>query len=355
MTTHSICRHFAAFSAALTFALAGSSASAQVSFEGKTVEVGIGSSPGGGTDRTGRLIARHIGEYLPGSPTVVVKNFGSGGGKIRAANFLVLEAPTDGTFVLQGDNSPVQPETVRRKVARYDPRDWNLVGSINRGGRLVFVRKEAHERLMDPKADPVIVGATTGARAWQIMLTTAKEHLGWNLRWIPGYEDSATMRRALRQGEIDMFATGTITVVNELVADGVVDLVAQEGQFTEGRYVPRAKFENVPVYPDMLAAANPPKVALEAYNTVQLPGVVDKWLTLPPKTDAEIVKVYRAAYSKLFKNPEFMDSAKKQISDEIYHIRGEDAEKLFREMLDVSDEAVNYAAKLRKKFNIGVR
>ena len=187
---------FSILSSALAFSMIAGDAFGEVSFKGKTIEVGIGSSPGGGTDRTGRLIARHIGEYLPGNPTVVVKNFGSGGGKIRAANFLTLEAPADGTFVLQGDNSPVQPETVRRKVARYDPRDWKLVGSINRGGRLVFVRKDAHARLLDPKADPVIVGATTGGRGWQIILTTAKEHLGWNLRWVPGYEDSAPRRPA---------------------------------------------------------------------------------------------------------------------------------------------------------------
>jgi tripartite-type tricarboxylate transporter receptor subunit TctC len=286
---------------------------------------------------------------------VVIKNFGSGGGKIRAANYLTLQAPVDGTFALQGDNSPVQPETVRRKVARYDPRDWKLVGSINRGGRLVFVRKEAQKRLMDPKAKPVIVGATTGSRAWQIILTTAKEHLGWNLRWIPGYEDSATMRRALRQGEIDMFATGTASVVNELVKDGVIVLVAQEGQFVDGKYVPRDSYPKVPVYPDMLAAAKPPKVAIEAYNTVQLPGVVDKWFALPPKAPNDVVKAYRTAYGKLFKNAEFMEAVKKQVSDEIYYIKGEDAEKLFRDMLDVSKDAVDYAAKLRKKFNIGVR
>jgi hypothetical protein len=56
-------------------------------YRGKTVEIYIGTSVGGGYDAYSRMLARHLGKYLPGNPTVVAKNM-EGGGGMRLANFL---------------------------------------------------------------------------------------------------------------------------------------------------------------------------------------------------------------------------------------------------------------------------
>src|SRR5262249_10195725 len=49
-------------------------------YRGKSVDLYIGTSVGGGYDAYGRMLARHIGKYLPGSPTIVPKNMEGGGG-----------------------------------------------------------------------------------------------------------------------------------------------------------------------------------------------------------------------------------------------------------------------------------
>ena len=228
-------------------------AAADVSFEGKTIQMGIGSSPGGGTDRAARLAAQFLEKYLPGNPSVVVKNFGAGGGKIRAANYLALEAPKDGTFVLGLDTSPIRPSTVLRDVARYDPRKFHPVGGVNRGGSVILIRQDAHPRLEDAASKPVIVGAISGTRTWQTMLLMGKEYLGWNLKWVPGYKGTSSMVKALRQGEIDVLATNNAYIIDEMVKDGVVDLLAQEGQVAGTGYKPRTTFPDVPLFPEMLA------------------------------------------------------------------------------------------------------
>src|SRR5262245_43688438 len=66
------------------------------SYKGRTVEIHIGTSVGGGYDAYARMLARHIGRYIPGNPTVVAKNM-EGGGGMRLANFLYNAAPKDGT------------------------------------------------------------------------------------------------------------------------------------------------------------------------------------------------------------------------------------------------------------------
>ena len=43
-------------------------------YKGKQVSIVIGTTPGGGYDLYGRLVARYIGKYIPGNPTVIVNN-----------------------------------------------------------------------------------------------------------------------------------------------------------------------------------------------------------------------------------------------------------------------------------------
>jgi tripartite-type tricarboxylate transporter receptor subunit TctC len=79
--------------------LLGAPAAAQVPaemFKGRTVDLYVGYSAGGGYDVYGRLVARHIGRHLPGNPTVIARNM-EGAGSIRLANWLQNVAPRDGT------------------------------------------------------------------------------------------------------------------------------------------------------------------------------------------------------------------------------------------------------------------
>jgi len=50
-------------------------AQSQVPFyQNKTIQVVIGSAPGGLYDRWGRLFAQHLGKYIPGNPNLVAQN-----------------------------------------------------------------------------------------------------------------------------------------------------------------------------------------------------------------------------------------------------------------------------------------
>ena len=43
-------------------------------YKGQTITIIVGLAPGGGYDTVSRLLARHIGKYIPGNPNVVVDN-----------------------------------------------------------------------------------------------------------------------------------------------------------------------------------------------------------------------------------------------------------------------------------------
>jgi hypothetical protein len=67
-------------------------------YKTKNVELFIGYSVGGGYDIYGRLVARHIGRFLPGSPTVIPRNM-EGAGSVRLTNWLDGAASRDGSVI----------------------------------------------------------------------------------------------------------------------------------------------------------------------------------------------------------------------------------------------------------------
>src|SRR5579871_841764 len=67
-------------------------------YRGKTVRLIVGFGPGGGYDQNARLLARYLGDYIPGKPTVVVQNM-PGASSLKAVQYLDNGALTDGTVV----------------------------------------------------------------------------------------------------------------------------------------------------------------------------------------------------------------------------------------------------------------
>lgn len=65
-------------------------------FSGKTIRIVANSSPGGGTDTQGRVMAAFMQQYIPGNPRVVFTNQPN---KPLEYIFAATQAPTDGTYI----------------------------------------------------------------------------------------------------------------------------------------------------------------------------------------------------------------------------------------------------------------
>ena len=80
-------------------------------FAGRTITILSSGTPGGGYDAFARMLARHLGRHLPGSPAVVVRNVPGAGG-LALANRLYNIEPKDGTgkHYRAGRDRPTRPE-----------------------------------------------------------------------------------------------------------------------------------------------------------------------------------------------------------------------------------------------------
>src|SRR5262249_58084470 len=96
-------------------------------YAGKTFTVTVGFSPGGIFDLYARILARHIGQHIPGKPNVIVQNMPGAGGR-RLANAFQVQGPRDGTAI--GITTPgiVTDQVMNEKGVEYDMRKCALVG-----------------------------------------------------------------------------------------------------------------------------------------------------------------------------------------------------------------------------------
>src|ERR1700752_2328813 len=79
-----------------------------VSFAGKKIDMYIGSSPGGGTDLSSRLIGEFVVKYLPGKPAIVYRNIPGGQG-VKALNYFATQVKPDGLGFAGGSQGHFDP------------------------------------------------------------------------------------------------------------------------------------------------------------------------------------------------------------------------------------------------------
>jgi hypothetical protein len=99
-------------------------------FKGKTIEVFIGTTTGGGYDAYTRILSRHMGRHIPGNPVLVPKNMAGGGG-IRLANYLYNAAPKDSLAFGTYNRGITYEPLLGNKSAQFDPIRFNWIGSTN--------------------------------------------------------------------------------------------------------------------------------------------------------------------------------------------------------------------------------
>ena len=102
----------------------------KVDFSGQKITLAIGSTAGGAYDLYGRLVARHLGNHLPGNPTIVPQNM-PGAGNLIAVNWLYNSAPKDGTAIVIVQNTAPYENLMGNSNARFDARRFNWLASLN--------------------------------------------------------------------------------------------------------------------------------------------------------------------------------------------------------------------------------
>jgi tripartite-type tricarboxylate transporter receptor subunit TctC len=171
-------------------------------YKGKTVDLYIGYSVGGGYDLYARFLARHMSKHIPGNPTVVPKNM-EGAGSLRLANWLYNVGPKDGTaFGAIGRGTGFDP-LLGNKAAQFDATKFTWIGSANNEVSVcVAWHTSGIVKFEDMQAKPLIVGGTSASADTDQFPRITNGVLGTKMRVITGYPGGNEVGLAMERGEV---------------------------------------------------------------------------------------------------------------------------------------------------------
>jgi tripartite-type tricarboxylate transporter receptor subunit TctC len=172
-------------------------------YKGKTISLVIGYSVGGGYDLYGRLLARHMGKYIPGQPTIVPQNM-TGAGSMRAASFLYAAAPKDGTVFGTFGRTIATAPLLAPTSAPLDATKLTWLGSITNEVSLCATwHASAVKTWQDALDRPINMGGEGTGADPDVYALLYKNVFGAKWKLIAGYHGTNDIMLALERGEVD--------------------------------------------------------------------------------------------------------------------------------------------------------
>jgi tripartite-type tricarboxylate transporter receptor subunit TctC len=287
-------------------------------YKGKTINIMVGFGPGGGYDLYARLLARVLGEHIPGSPNVVVQNM-TGAGGVRAANYVYASAPKDGLTIAGVNQGAAMFQMLGGKGAQYDPAKFVWIGSMAYSNNTVYTwRASGVQTIEDAKKREVSVagsGVISDANIYPAVLNAL---VGTKFKIINGYAGTNESNLALERGEVEGRGGGAysslVSTKPDWLRDRKIAILAQIG------------FEKEPDLPDvpLLIDLAQGEEAKQIATVVTLPTAIGYNYWVAPETPQDRVSTLRAAFTASVKDPELIADAKKQMLE----IRPKTAEEL---------------------------
>jgi tripartite-type tricarboxylate transporter receptor subunit TctC len=280
-------------------------------YKGKQVQMLVGHSPGGGYDIYARLLARYLGRYVPGNPTIVVQNM-TGAASLVSANYLYGKAQRDGTVIGLIDRGlPLMAILGTNSNVRFDPAEFTWLGSPSSfadDAFLLIVRNDAGVNTVEdarrPGGPKLIIGVTADGATDKDVAVLFRDALGFNFKIIPGYRGGNEINLAMDRGEVNARLTAMSGAGASRPAwflpDGPMHVLVQFARTTR-----HPRFPDVPTAREL--ARDPTSLAL--VELAELPYRMSRPFVAPPGIPPERAKALDAAMVQASKDPNFLGEA----------------------------------------------
>ena len=268
-------------------------------YKGKTIKITVGTAPVGGYDGHSRILARHLGRYIPGNPSIIVQNQPGGGG-LQATNHIFVTAAKDGTEIGLFNRNTVLSGLLGIDQAKYKVEEFNWLGTTasfsNNAHLFVMTNAVPHKTIEDIRGDklPSISIGNEGSALVRVL----KEALGLNVRIIEGYKNDE-IDLAFERGEIDGHTISWLSLMQRVpywIEKGFARPMVQFGRSTRLPAIP-----DVPTAREL--AQGPENVALMLF--AEAPLQMGYPFALPPGVPEDRVATLRKAFKDTLEDAEY--------------------------------------------------
>src|SRR5215831_14406744 len=188
-------------------------------YKGRTVTIVTSTGVGGPFDLTARALAKYMPKYLPGRPTMIVRNM-PGGGNVLATNYMFTQAAKDGTALGVVNNIIPLHQVLDGRGVRFDARRFNWLGSIGGSNLFTWVWHTAGFKSMDDVMRRELITGSTGVGSGTFIYPNAMNMiLGARHRIVMGYASTAALDLAMERGEVQARAGASLAGMLQEHAD----------------------------------------------------------------------------------------------------------------------------------------
>ncbi len=274
-------------------------------YNGRTVTIIVSTSTAGGYDTLARAIARHIGKHVPGNPGFIVRNMPGAGG-LTATNYLYSAAERDGSVIGLIQNNPPFEPLFGTTEARFDPRQFNWLGTPSVETAMVIVWHAVPVYSVDDlRRRETIMGASGANSTPAFFARLINATLGTRMKIIAGYPGQNDAFVAMERGELDGYPSVFYSALSSTrptwLANKTVRAIVQYGPEK------LKALAGVPFAPDLVSDADDKSLLQAAFA----PLSIGRPLVMPPGVAAGRVAAMRNALRETFADPEFVAEAEK--------------------------------------------
>ncbi len=322
-------------------------------YKDKTIRIIVGFTPGGLYDQYARLLARHMGKYIPGNPTIIVQNM-PGAGSLSSTNYIYGVAKPDGLTLGMTGSGIYLDQLLGRKEAKFDVAKFAWLGSVDQSDLVLYMKADAPwksiEDIFAAKEAPKC-GSTGTSDLTSIIMNILNDTLGVKFHEVRGYPGGVEIDLALEKGEIHCRGTGITTHF------------AREPYFTWhktgfDRHIVQTGAKKDPRMPDaptLIELMEKKKTpALTAQRRQSLAGVGDAGPADHghARHASRRVTLLREAYMKTFKDPRLSKKRRKARMDlEVPHRRRSRAQ--LRDVMGQPKDVIDRVKKLSESVTSG--
>jgi tripartite-type tricarboxylate transporter receptor subunit TctC len=312
-------------------------------YSGKTIQVLVGFTAGGGFDLYARALARHMGRHIPGNPTLVTQNM-PGAGSLRAANYIYNAAPPDGTTI--GEFAPgvvVAPLLGASEGTYFEAPKFTWLGSMSQDISICAFNTAADiSSWQDMQTKPSTIGASGGGAESDVFPNVLRRLFNLPFKIVDGYPGSNEIVLAMERHEVDgrcgwswaSLLSRNVSLLNNKEISITLQLALKKN----------ITLQDVPLVMDL--TDDPLKKA--ALKLIISRQTIARPFAAPPAIPADRAQLLRQAFDATMTDPEFLDDAK-NLNLDIDPISGDDVEVLLKEIYASPRGVVDLASRLVQK------
>ena len=286
-------------------------------YKDKELDILVGFAAGSGVDLHARLVGRHLARFIPGNPSMIIRN-NPGASGILAFNYVYNRAKKNGLTIGMSTSGLITRQLIKRPGIRFDLKKSVLVGANSPQSRYMYVNGGLGIKSLGDlfgREKPIVTGWSSKGGGPDVLIELMFRMMGLKRKAIYGYKGGPDIFLAVQRGEIEMASSNEMdypTRGKPLEDQGAIRTLVQSGIFKDGKFSRSKTLANIPTVEEAYTERSGKAPSGPYWNAFQaLSAVPTRSYWVAPGTPPDKIETLRRAFDQMREDPAYQADSKK--------------------------------------------